>query len=69
MADINIQRKSSNAVWWILGIVALVIVAWFLFTMMGGDTTPRVGTTDLYGLPVAAAFTVVADAAQSLTTS
>jgi hypothetical protein len=30
MAEINIQRKSSNALWWILGIVALVIIALYI---------------------------------------
>lgn len=31
MADINVQRRSSNAVWWIIGIVAAVILLWLLF--------------------------------------
>jgi hypothetical protein len=55
MAEINIQRKSSSALWWILAIVALVIVAWFLFGM--GDGTQRVGsllTGESYAAAVAA---------------
>jgi hypothetical protein len=55
MAEINVQRKSSNALWWVLGIVALVLVAWFLFAWMGGDTQ-RVSIA-LTGEPYAAAVT------------
>jgi hypothetical protein len=55
MAEINIQRKSSNALWWVLGIVALVILVWFLFTWMGADTRqPMTGT----GLPGGSVATV-----------
>ncbi len=43
MAEINIQRKSSsNALWWILAIVAIAVIAWFLFARTGTDT-PRSG--------------------------
>lgn len=39
MSEINIQRKSgSNVLWWVLGLVALLIVAWLLFANMGTDT-------------------------------
>jgi hypothetical protein len=31
MADINVQRKSPSALWWILGILAVGILLWFLF--------------------------------------
>lgn len=31
MAQINIQRKSSQAMWWILGLIALVLIVWWLF--------------------------------------
>jgi hypothetical protein len=37
VADINIQRKSSSAIWWILGVVALVVLIWLLFAW---DTEP-----------------------------
>jgi hypothetical protein len=41
MAEINIQRKSNNALWWILAIVAVVIIAWMLFAWTGtGQQTP-----------------------------
>jgi len=35
MAEINIQRKSSNAIWWILAIVAVVLIVWFLMAGTG----------------------------------
>lgn len=39
MANIDIQRKSSsNAIWWILGIVALVVL---LFVMFGRGNSPQ----------------------------
>jgi hypothetical protein len=54
MAEINIQRsKSSNALWWILGIVAVVLIVWLLFTWTGGTRTV---STDVPGLPLAVAF-------------
>lgn len=38
MSEINIQRKSgSSALWWALGIIALLILAWLLFANMGTD--------------------------------
>jgi hypothetical protein len=37
MADINVQRKSPSAIWWILAIVALLILLWVLF---GWDLDP-----------------------------
>ena len=37
MADINVQRKSPSAIWWILGVVALLILLWVLF---GWDVDP-----------------------------
>lgn len=56
MAEINIQRKSSNTLWWILGIVALVILAWFLFAWMGGDTTQPVTGAGVPAAPFATSF-------------
>lgn len=32
MAEINIQRKSSNAIWWVIGIVVLAVVVWWLMS-------------------------------------
>ena len=52
MADINVQRKSSNALWWIIGLIALLVVLWFILSW---GTEPGITTT----LPLA---TVVADA-------
>jgi hypothetical protein len=40
MAEINIQPKSSNTMWWVLGVVALLVVVWLLFAGTG-DSTPR----------------------------
>jgi hypothetical protein len=58
MAEINIQRKSSNTLWWILGIVAIVLLVWFLFAWMGGDRTQPMTGTGSTGMPYAAAFTI-----------
>lgn len=42
MADINLQRKSSSgALWWVLGIVALIILIWMIWAWMD---TGRTGT-------------------------
>ncbi len=42
MADINLQRKSStSALWWVLGIIALVIIIWMVWAWTG---TGRTGT-------------------------
>jgi hypothetical protein len=51
MADINVQRKSSNALWWILGLIALLVLLWFIFAW---GTEPAV----MMNLPLA---TVLAD--------
>jgi hypothetical protein len=40
MAEINIQKKSANPMWWVLAIVAVVIVGWLLFAR-GGDRMPE----------------------------
>jgi hypothetical protein len=46
MAEINIQPKSSsNAMWWILAIVGLLIVGWFLFAG-NANTAPRTTTSE-----------------------
>lgn len=37
MTEINIQRKSGNSVlWWVLGIIALAVIAWFIFAGTDG---------------------------------
>lgn len=56
MSDINIQRKSgSHMMWWMLGIVALVIVGWLLFA--NTDTNPQMGLLVEPGGAVAALAT------------
>ena len=39
MADIDIQRKSSSAVWWILGIIIVALILFLLFAWGGADRT------------------------------
>ena len=50
MADINVQRKSSSALWWVLGILALIVLLWFLFAW---DTEPGVTMIPGGSAPVA----------------
>lgn len=38
MADINIQRRSSHAVWWVLGLIALIVIAWMVWSGRTGTT-------------------------------
>ena len=61
MADINIQRKSSNAIWWILGIVALVLIVWFV---MRGTGEQPMTQAPAQALP---SFTASAGVAATLT--
>lgn len=59
MAEINIQRKSgTNALWWILAIVAILVILWFLFA--GGTTT------DLGRTGSSATMTAAMNAAETL---
>jgi hypothetical protein len=45
MAEINIQRKSSSsALWWVLAIVGVIIIAWALFAWTGRGTGTGTGT-------------------------
>jgi hypothetical protein len=38
MADIDVQRKSNNAwIWWLLGLLALALLAWLLFAGDDGE--------------------------------
>lgn len=39
MAEINVQRRSSSGLWWIIGLVALAILIWALFAWSGADDT------------------------------
>jgi hypothetical protein len=46
MAEINIQRKSgSHAMWWILALVALLVIGW-LFFARGMDTPAQTTTSE-----------------------
>jgi hypothetical protein len=38
MAEIKVQRRSSNAVWWIVGVIALIVLLWMIFAWAGWDT-------------------------------
>jgi hypothetical protein len=40
MTEINIQKKSTNPMWWVLAVVAVVIVGWLLFAR-GNDRAPE----------------------------
>jgi hypothetical protein len=31
MADLNVERTSSAAVWWLIGIVVLAVLLWLAF--------------------------------------
>lgn len=58
MGEINIQQKSGSAVlWWMLGIVALLIVAWLLFANTGTDR--QIGHVVDPGGQVAAMMTMI----------
>jgi hypothetical protein len=45
MADINIQRKSSNVIWWVIGVIAALVIIWMLWAWMGRDPVRAVGLT------------------------
>jgi hypothetical protein len=38
MAEINVQRRPANPVWWIVGVIAMLIVIWAIFAWVGNDT-------------------------------
>jgi hypothetical protein len=44
MAEINIERKRRNPLPWILGLLALALLAFLLMRGRGGDAEPREGT-------------------------
>ena len=46
MADINIQRRSSHAVWWVLGLIALLVIAWMLWSGRADNTAISSLTSD-----------------------
>lgn len=51
MADIDVERKSSMAwLWWLLGLLALALVAWLL---LRGDDEPEVAAVDPVAVPAA----------------
>jgi hypothetical protein len=61
MAEINVQQKSSSAIWWVIGIIALALVLWFVFGWNWGTDTGAynqgVGALPQQSAPVAdAAF-------------
>ena len=63
MAQINVDRKSSSAVWWILAIAGVALVLWLLFGWNWGAETPAYGQ-GIRGLPqqsgpVASAATIL----------
>ncbi|MDQ3555627.1 MAG: hypothetical protein M3409_02455 [Gemmatimonadota bacterium] len=45
MADINVERKSGSIWPWILGALALLLVLWLLFSLLGRDRTATVDQT------------------------
>jgi type VI protein secretion system component VasK len=46
MAEIQIQRKSPGTVWWVLGIVALIVVVWMMWAW--ADTNQRYDGTSRF---------------------
>jgi hypothetical protein len=48
MADINIERKRKSPLPWIIGLLALALLAFLLMRTMGGDeeTQPATVVTD-----------------------
>ncbi len=40
MAEINIQRKSTSWLWWVLGIVAVLLIVWAIASMWNTRTEP-----------------------------
>jgi hypothetical protein len=55
MADTNLRHTPSAAVWWILGILAIVVLMWFLFAQEAAD--PDAMQFPPLGQPVAALTT------------
>ena len=50
MAEINIQRRPSTAIWWIIGIIALAVIVWML---LGWSTQPEITSFEDASGPVA----------------
>jgi hypothetical protein len=47
MAEINVERKEGGSLWpWIIGLLALLLVGWLLYSMFGRDRTT---TADQFG--------------------
>lgn len=50
MANIHVEKRRHHSVWpWVVGLLALVLVLWLLFEMMGDDraeVAPVGATTD-----------------------
>lgn len=40
MADINIQRRSTSWLWWVLGIVAVLLIVWAIVSMWNAGPEP-----------------------------
>lgn len=45
MADIDIQRKSSSWLWWVLGIIAVLLIVWAIASMWNSQPEPGIGMT------------------------
>ncbi|RPJ77701.1 MAG: hypothetical protein EHM13_15650 [Acidobacteria bacterium] len=43
MADIDIQRKSSSWLWWVFGIIAVLLIIWAIASMWNAQPEPGVG--------------------------
>ncbi len=59
MADINIERKRTNILPWIIGLIALALLAWALLGLFGGDE--RTAATEGGAIADTAAAAVGAD--------
>jgi len=59
MADINIERKRTNILPWIIGLIALALLAWALLGLFGGDG--RTAATERGAIADTAAAAVGAD--------
>ena len=50
MADIDIRHRSWSAVWWILGLIAIILVVWMLFEAIETDARVVLGHAGRWAL-------------------
>jgi hypothetical protein len=50
MADIDIRRRSWSAVWWILGLIVIILVLWMLLEAIKNDARVVLGRAGHWAL-------------------